>query len=132
MLFEEGQNAGGKLSSVNAQILSYIKSKSRTEKQLARKLEIEILVLSPLITELMLKGYIETIKRHRLYFFSWEYFSITPEGIAALEKTKSPIQNIIELLRARALQSVENFASASPALKIMLILGKAVYKTARA
>jgi len=131
LLFEKGQSAGGRLSTLNVQILSSIKSKSRTERQLARKIDIDILLLSPLITELMLLGYVETIKRRRLYFFSREYFSITQEGLAALEKARSPMQNIIELVRERALQTVENIASASPALKILLIFGKAVYKTVK-
>ncbi len=131
MLFEKEQHAGGKLSTLNVQILSCIKAKARTEKQLARKIGIGMLVLSPLVTELMLMGYVGTFRRRRLYFFSREYFSITPEGIEALEKARSPLQNIIELIRERALETVENIAAASPALKILLMFGKAFYKTAK-
>jgi DNA-directed RNA polymerase specialized sigma subunit len=65
------------LSKRETQILNCIKSQSRTEKKIAKMIRIDIFVISPLITELMLKGYVETIRRRRLFFFSREYCTIT-------------------------------------------------------
>jgi DNA-binding MarR family transcriptional regulator len=117
---------------MDVQILSCIKAKPQTERQLAKKVGLAGVTLSPLVTELMLMGYVETFRRRRLYFFSREYLSITPEGLAALQKAKSPLQNVIELIRQRALETIENFAASSPALKILFILAKATYKTTKA
>jgi DNA-binding MarR family transcriptional regulator len=109
-----------KLGTVTVQILGCIKAKAQTEKQLAKKIGVDNLVISPLVTELMLMGYVETSRRRRLFFFSREYLSITPEGLAALQKAKSPFQNIIELVRERALETIDNIAAASPVLKILV------------
>lgn len=130
-LLFENQRAE-KLGALDIQVLSCIKANAQTEKQLAKKTGIDILTLSPLVTELMLMGYVETFRRRKLVFFSREYVSITPEGLAALEKAKSPLQNIIELIRERALEALENVAASSPALKILFVLGKATYRTAKA
>ena len=87
---------------LNVQILSCIKAEGQTEKQLSKKVGLDALALSPLVTELMLMGYVETLRRRKLYFFSREYLIITPEGLEALQEAKSPLQNIIELIRDRA------------------------------
>src|SRR5215210_8603699 len=58
------------LSKREIQILNCIKSQSRTEKKIAKMVRLDSLIVSPLITELMLKGYVETIRRRRLFLFS--------------------------------------------------------------
>src|SRR3712207_1744720 len=78
------------------QILNCIKSRSRTEKQIAKMIGLDTLIVSPLITELMLKGYVETIRRRRLFFFSREYCIITTEGLDALEQARNLFENIVE------------------------------------
>ena len=55
------------LSKREIQILNCIKSQSRTEKKIAKMVRLDSLIVSPLITELMLKGYVETIRRRRLF-----------------------------------------------------------------
>src|SRR5688500_4825238 len=71
------------LSKSEIQILNCIKGQSRTEKQIAKMTRLDIFIVYPMITELMLKGYVETIRRRRLFFFSREYCMITVEGLAA-------------------------------------------------
>jgi DNA-binding MarR family transcriptional regulator len=117
------------LSKREAQILNCIKSQSRTEKKIAKMAKLDIFVISPLITELILKGYIETIRRRRLYFFSREYCTITIEGLDALEHAKNPFENLVELIRERALETIDNIASDSPLLKLAIMSAKATYKT---
>ena len=111
------------------QILNCIKGQSRTEKQIAKMIRLDIFIISPLITELMLKGYIETIRKRRLFFFSREYFVITVEGLDALEQARSPFENIVELIRKRAIETIDNIAADSPILKLAVISVKATYKT---
>ena len=117
------------LSKHEVQILNCIKGQSRTEKQIAKMIRLDIFIISPLITELMLKGYVETIRKRRLFFFSREYCIITVEGLNALEQARSPFGNLVELIRERALETIDNIASDSPILKLAIMSVKATYKT---
>ncbi len=119
------------LSKREIQILNCIKGQSRTEKKIAKMLKLDILIVSPLITELMLKGYVETIRRRRLFFFSREYCIITEEGLDALEQARSLFENIVELIRERAVETIDNIAADSPLLKLTVMSAKAAYKTVK-
>jgi hypothetical protein len=77
----------------------------------------------------MLKGYVETIRKRRLFFFSREYCIITVEGLDALENARSPFENLVKLIRERALETIDNIAADSPILKLALMSAKAAYKT---
>jgi DNA-binding MarR family transcriptional regulator len=117
------------LSKREMQILNCIKGQSRTEKKIAKMIRLDIFIISPLITELMLKGYVETIRKRRLFFFSREYCIITVEGLDALENARSPFENLVKLIRERALETIDNIAADSPILKLALMSAKAAYKT---
>jgi len=119
------------LSKRELQILSCIKGQSRTEKQIARMIKLDTLIVSPLVTELMLKGYIETIRRRRLIFFSREYCIITVEGLDALEQARNLFENIVEIIRERAVETIDNIAADSPLLKLAIMSAKAAYKTVK-
>jgi DNA-binding MarR family transcriptional regulator len=119
------------LSKREIQILSCIKGQSRTEKQLAKMIKLDTLIVSPLVTELMLKGYIETIRRRRLIFFSREYCIITAEGLDALEQARNLFENIVEIIRERAVETIDNIAADSPLLKLAVMSAKAAYKTVK-
>jgi DNA-binding MarR family transcriptional regulator len=119
------------LSKREIQILNCIKGQSRTEKKISKMVRLDILIVSPLITELMLKGYVETIRRRRLFFFSREYCTITVEGLAALEQARSLFENIVELIRERTLETIDNIAADSPLLKLTVMSAKAAYKTVK-
>src|SRR5215212_8147598 len=99
------------LSKREIQILNCIKGQSRTEKKIAKMVRLDILIVSPLITDLMLKGYVEIIRRRRLFFFSREYCTITVEGLTALERARNLFENIVELIRERALETIDNIAT---------------------
>jgi DNA-binding MarR family transcriptional regulator len=119
------------LSKREIQILNCIKGQSRTEKQIAKLIKLDIFVVSPLITKLMLRGYVETIRRRRLFFFSREYCIITVEGLDALEQARSLFENLVELIRERAVETIDNIAADSPLLKLTVMSAKAAYKTVK-
>ena len=119
------------LSKREIQILNCIKDQSRTEKQIAKMIRLDIFIISPLITELMLKGYVETIRRRRLFFFSREYCIITADGLDALEQARSLFENIVELIRERAVETIDNIAADSPLLKLTVMSAKAAYRTVK-
>jgi DNA-binding MarR family transcriptional regulator len=116
------------LSKREIQILNCIKGQSRTEKKISKMIRLDIFVISPLITELMLKGYVEIIRRRRLFFFSREYCTITIEGLVALEQAKSPFENLVELIRDRALETIDNIAADSPLLNLAVMSAKTACK----
>jgi DNA-binding MarR family transcriptional regulator len=120
------------LSKREIQVLNCIKGKSRTEKHIARMMGLDTLIVSPLITELMLKGYVETIRRRRLFFFSREYCVITTEGLDALEQARNLFENIVELIRERAVETIDSIAADSPLLKLAVMSAKAAYNTVKA
>jgi DNA-binding MarR family transcriptional regulator len=119
------------LSKREIQILNCIKDQSRTEKKIAKMIKLDIFIVSPLITELMLKGYVETIRRRRLFFFSREYCIITADGLDALEQARSLFENIVELIRERAVETIDNIAADSPLLKLTVMSAKAAYRTVK-
>jgi DNA-binding MarR family transcriptional regulator len=127
---QQGEERIG-LSKREIQILNCIKGQSRTEKKIAKMVRLDILIVSPLITELMLKGYVEIIRRRRLFFFSREYCTITVEGLAALERARNLFENIVELIKERTLETIDNIAADSPLLKLTVMSAKAAYKTVK-
>jgi DNA-binding MarR family transcriptional regulator len=59
-----------------------------TEKKIAKEVSLDITIVSQLITELMLQGYVERIRKRKMYFSSREYFSATIDGLIALEASR--------------------------------------------
>ena len=119
------------LSPLEAGILKLIKPKSQAEKKIAKKLAIDPLILSPIITDLILKGYLEIFRRRYLYFFSREFCSITPEGLSALDRQKSLFENLFEMVRGKAVEAIDGIAAQSPVLKVAIFSARALYKAAR-
>ena len=128
----ESQNRAGLLSALECRILGVVEPRSRTEKQISKIVKVDRLVLGPVVTDLILKGYLEIYRKRRFYLFSQEVCTITPEGIAALEASRSPCRMIIETLRKKGLQLVETLAARSPALKVAVGSANTIYRIARA
>lgn len=87
------------LSSWEARILRAVRSQSRQEKAIAKNIRLNEMLVAEFVTELMLKGYVERRRRKWMFFFSREYFSITLEGLAALEAAESSIDRIMEFIK---------------------------------
>lgn len=120
------------LSGIELRVLRTIKPGSRPEKQISKMLQVDPLLLSPIITDLMLKGYVETIRRRRFYFFRTEYFCITSDGLAALEKSRNSVQNLVDYLRSRALAALESAIARSPVLNAAALSARAIYRITKA
>ena len=76
------------LSKLEMSILECIKKEPKLEKKISKQIGLDISIISPIITDLMFKSYIERIHRKRMLFSSREYFCITMEGLMALEEAK--------------------------------------------
>jgi DNA-binding MarR family transcriptional regulator len=77
------------LSKLEMSILEYIKKEPKLEKKISKQIGLDISIISPIITNLMFKSYIERVYRKRMLFQSREYFCITMEGLKALEEAKT-------------------------------------------
>ena len=77
------------LSKLEMRILECIKKEPKLEKKISKQIGLNILIISPIITDLMFKSYVERIYKKRMFFPSKEYFYITMEGLMALEEAKS-------------------------------------------
>jgi predicted transcriptional regulator len=85
-------------------ILSSIRKEAKSEKKIARDIELNALTTSRLITGLMSKSYIErTVSKARLRRYSYtEKFAITQEGLSMLEefaRRSSPRNQLTEILK---------------------------------
>ena len=120
------------LDKLEISVLNCIKRNARTEKTIARMIGLDIFILSPLVTELILKGYLQTMRRRKLFFFSREYCTITAEGLAALEQSKNPFMQIAELIRERAFGFLYNIAANSLLLRLIIMSAKPVYRITKA
>jgi DNA-binding MarR family transcriptional regulator len=131
-MFEGRKSSKDVLEPMEAQVLRMIKSKPQTEGKISKQLQIDPLVLSPVVTDLILKGYLEMLRRRRFHFFTREVCTITAEGISALERTKTPFQAFIDMIQKRAMETLDDIVAESPTLRIVALSARTFYKVAKA
>jgi DNA-binding MarR family transcriptional regulator len=130
-MFESRGGTNASLLPLEMRILKFIKPKSQTEKKIAKSLEVDSIVLSPMVTDLILKGYLEIFRRRKMYFFTQEMCTITPEGISALDMAMTPLQSLLEMIRSKAMEALNGIVSESPALKVVAMSARTIYKVAK-
>ena len=130
-MFESRSASPVTLKPIEGEVLKFIKPNSRTEKKISKALRIDPLVLSPVVTDLILKGYLEMYRRRWMYFFTREMCTITPEGVLALQRTRSPFQAILDMVQKSALETFDTLAAGSPALRILGMSVKTIYKVVK-
>jgi DNA-binding MarR family transcriptional regulator len=110
-----------------------------TEKGIAKEVTLDIAIISHIITDLMLRGYVERVRKRRMYFSSREYFSATLEGLSALEASRHNHHGfwsqLMSMVKDESENMLQEFASKSLALRITLevlrgtyALGKSIVK----
>jgi hypothetical protein len=119
------------LQPLEVKVLRAVRSKPQTEKKISKELKVDPLLIYTVITELMFKNCIEISRRRKMYFFRQELCTITLDGITALESTKTPFQAFVEILQKRAMQTIDDLAEESPALKAVVSSAKTLYKFAK-
>lgn len=116
------------------QILECVKAKSRTEKQIARMVGLDIPIVSQMITDLMMKGLLDVITKRRLYFFFRKFYALTPDGLTALEsatKHDYSLDRVIQELKSMISDVIENARDQSPAFNATWHVANAGYKIAK-
>ena len=123
------------LSRWESQILRCIKSKAMTEKRIAKEVTLDIALVSHLITDLMLRGYVQRIRKRRMYFCSREYFSATLDGLTALEASRRNStgfwNQLISMIKYESEKMMLEFSSKSLSLRLTFRVLRAIYGLAK-
>jgi DNA-binding MarR family transcriptional regulator len=123
------------LSRWEAQILRCIKSKAMTEKRIAKEVTLDIALVSHLITDLMLRGYVQRVRKRRMYFSSREYFSATLDGLTALEASRRNNtgfwNQLISMVKDESEKMMLEFSSKSLSLRLTFRILRATYGLAK-
>src|ERR687886_1372254 len=123
------------LSRWEAQILKCIKSKAMTEKRIAKEVALDIAIVSPIITDLMLRGYVERVRKRRMYFSTREYFSATLDGLSALEASqryRNGFWNqLMSMVKDEGEKMLLEFSSKSLGLRLTLKVLRGTYALAK-
>jgi predicted transcriptional regulator len=123
------------LQRLEYQVLKSIKVKPKTEKKIARQLDVNVSIISQIITGLMLKGFVERTRQRRMLFYSAEYFSTTIEGLIAFEANTStnmlPWSRVLSVWQDIAYRMLIPLASQSLFLRLGIAAVKTTYRLAR-
>lgn len=125
------------LTRFETMILRCIKGSPKTETKISKDVKINLPIVSELVTDLMLKGYIERTRRRRGLFASKEYFSTTLEGLIALEIAQRANQNrdflsqVYVTLMDKSQKILDEMSSNSIILKVILNIAKFFLRMAK-
>jgi DNA-binding MarR family transcriptional regulator len=102
-----------------------------TEKRIAKEVTLDIAIISHILTDLMLRGYVERVRKRRMYFSSREYFSATLEGLSALEASRRIHHGfwnqLMSMIKDESENMLQDFATKSMAFRITLELLRETY-----
>ena len=116
------------MSKLELRILECIKKEPKLEKKISKQVGLDTLIISPIITDLMFKSYIERIYRKKMLFSSKEYFYITIEGWMALEEAKSkdgPLNQLISIIKETIERKLFELSNDLP---LTIVVIKATYR----
>lgn len=123
------------LSQWEAQIIKCIKSKALTEKRIAKEVTLDIVIVSHIITDLMLRGYVERVRKRRMYFSSREYFSATLDGLSALEASRRNYNGfwnqLMSMVKDESEKMLLEFSSRSLGLRLTIKVLRGTYALAK-
>ena len=123
------------LSQWEAQILKCIKSKALTEKRIAKEVTLDIVIVSHIITDLMLRGYVERVRKRKMYFSSREYFSATLDGLSALEASRRNYNGfwnqLMSMVKDESEKMLLEFSSRSLGLRLTFKVLRGTYALAK-
>lgn len=118
----ECEYQGSLLQRLEYKVLQSIKIKAKTEKTIARQLDINVSIISQIITALMLKGFVERTMQRRMLFHSAEYFSTTIEGLLVIEANTTgnmlPWSGVLTVWKDISNKMLIHHASQSLALRL--------------
>jgi DNA-binding MarR family transcriptional regulator len=131
-------NGESDLTRFETLILRCTRSNPKTETKISREIQINLPIVSQLITELMMKGLLERSKNRRpILFAKKEYFSTTIEGLIALENIQRNgtnftfLSQVVKTLKDSGRRIVEEATPNSLTLKLVFGTLRLVYRVAK-
>jgi predicted transcriptional regulator len=107
-----------------------------TETKIAKKVSLNGSVVSQVITDLMLLGFVERFRKRRMHFSSREYFIASMEGLEALEAVKRRSNSnfwdyLSSTLKNNGERMVLEFSEKSLAFRLTLGAARSTYRIAK-
>ncbi len=84
-----------RLTKWHLQILLCVKGSSKSENKISSQTELNPLIVSQLITDLMEYSLVERTLKRKMRMYYREYFSATLDGVALLETTRSRENDLV-------------------------------------
>ena len=84
-----------RLTKWHIQILRCIKGSSKPEGKISSQTELNPLIVSQLVTDLMEYGLVERTLKRKMHMYYREYFSATLEGVAILETARTRENDLV-------------------------------------
>ena len=132
----KGENNGlSNLTPLEILILGCTKSKPKSETKISKEVKINLPIVSQVITDLMLKGFMERTRKRRM-ISDKEYFSTSLEGLIALERAHSNNTNytfsqVFVGLKDNSQRILEELTFDSIALKSILGIVRVIWCMAK-
>ena len=106
-----------------------------TEKRIAKEVTLDIAIVSHIITDLMLRSYVERVRKRRMYFSSREYFSATLDGLSALEASRRNYNGfwnqLMSMVKDESEKMLLEFSSKSLSLRLTFKVLRGTYALAK-
>lgn len=84
-----------RLTKWHIQILRCVKGSSKPEGKISSQTELNPLIVSQLVTDLMEYGLVERTLKRKMHMYYREYFSATLEGVAILETARTSENDLV-------------------------------------
>lgn len=126
------------LTPLEIKILRCTKSNAKTETRISKEIKVNLPTVSQLITELMLKGFLQRTRNRRMIFFpKKDSFSTTIEGLMALERNqrngsnRTFLSQVLYMVKDSSHRIVEEATPDSLTLKLFFGTLRLVYQVTK-
>jgi DNA-binding MarR family transcriptional regulator len=126
------------LTRLEIKILRCTRSNAKTETRISKEIKVNLPTVSQLITDLMLKGFLQRTRNRRTIFFpKKDSFSTTIEGLMALERNqkngsnRTLLSQVLYMVKDSSHRIVEEATPSSLALKLFFGTLRLVYQVTK-
>ncbi|HEU4445224.1 MAG TPA: hypothetical protein VFR94_11170 [Nitrososphaeraceae archaeon] len=126
------------LTCLEIKILRCTRSNAKTETRISKEIKVNLPTVSQLITELMLKGFLQRTRNRRMIFFpKKDSFSTTIEGLMALERNqrngsnRTFLSQVLYMVKDSSHRIVEEATPDSLTLKLFFGTLRLVYQVTK-
>ena len=126
------------LTHLEIKIIRCTRSNAKTETRISKEIKVNLPTVSQLITDLMLKGFLQRTRNRRMIIFpKKDFFSTTIEGLTALElnqkigSNRTLLSQVLYMVKDRSHRIVEEATPNSLTLKVFFGTLRLVYQVTK-